>query len=55
MKNSKPPRIVSFALDPEDEKNLDKVKDHIGTKNQSVAIRFSLKETARRLLKRLTG
>jgi hypothetical protein len=50
----KTPKITSFAVEEEDEKNLATVKDFIGTENQSVAIRFSIKETARRILKRLS-
>lgn len=40
-------------MDQEDEKNLATVKDYLSTDNQSVAIRFSLKETARKIFKRL--
>lgn len=50
-KGSKPPRITSFAADEQDEKNIATVKEYLGTNNQSVAIRFSLKETAHRLVK----
>lgn len=53
MKNKKPPKITSFAMEQEDEKNLTVVKEFIGTDNQSIAIRFSLKETAKRILKKL--
>lgn len=52
-KGAKPQKITSFAMDQEDEKNLATVKDYLSTDNQSVAIRFSLKETARNIFKRL--
>lgn len=46
------PRKTSWDVTPEDDKNLNVVKKELSTKSDVAAVRFSLKETAKTIIRK---